>query len=80
MNRRSIRIVHLVKLVDKAHAAVGEHQGAALEGPLAGHGITMNRCSETDRRGALASRINGAMARLFDIFEELTLGGTGVTE
>lgn len=36
---RAVGVGHLVELVDAADALVGEHQGSALQGHLAGHGV-----------------------------------------
>mmetsp|Transcript_7151 Transcript_7151/g.18603 ORF Transcript_7151/g.18603 Transcript_7151/m.18603 type:complete len:462 (-) Transcript_7151:622-2007(-) len=80
VDRRAVLVVHLVELVDQAHAAVGEHQRATLERPLARHLVAVDRGGEPDGRGALARGVDGAVSGLLDVLEELRLGRARVAE
>ena len=53
----AVRLAHLVELVDETHAAVRQHQRAALQRPLARARIAMHRRRQTDRRGAFSRRV-----------------------
>jgi len=55
---RARGIVHLVKLIDAAHATIGEDEGARLENQLSRFGVARHVRRETDRRGALAASID----------------------
>mmetsp|Transcript_127026 Transcript_127026/g.320962 ORF Transcript_127026/g.320962 Transcript_127026/m.320962 type:complete len:236 (-) Transcript_127026:911-1618(-) len=74
----SIVVVHLVKLVDEAHAVIGKDHSTALQAPLPVL-IPGHRRSETHRAGALPGRVHRARECLLDVFEELRLREAGVT-
>mmetsp|Transcript_21527 Transcript_21527/g.59642 ORF Transcript_21527/g.59642 Transcript_21527/m.59642 type:complete len:214 (-) Transcript_21527:1726-2367(-) len=42
MDGHPVLVIHLVELIDEAHPLVCQHQGAALQGPLLGHGIPVH--------------------------------------
>jgi len=50
----AVLVVHLVELVDEADAAVGQHERAALQRPLARHRVLLHRGRQADRARALA--------------------------
>ena len=50
----AVAVAHLVKLVNQADAAVGEHERPALESPLARDRVHVHTRRETDSTGALA--------------------------
>ena len=80
MYRRTVLIVHLVKLVDQAVALIRQHQRAALECPLARHGVLAHARGKTDRRRALTRREYGPMRSLLDVLEELRFCGSWVAQ
>ena len=52
------RVGHLVELVDAAHATVAQHECATLQHHLTRLGVLRDVRRETDRRGALATRVD----------------------
>ena len=74
VNARAILVVHLVELVDDAHALVGEHESARLQRPLARHRVLLHIGGQADRARALTGRVDGPVRRLLHILEELRLG------
>ena len=61
-------------------ALICEHQRAALECPLARHGVLAHARGETDRRRALARREHRPMRSLLDVLEELRFRGSWVAQ
>lgn len=80
VNRRSVMIVHLVKLVDQAYTLVCEHESPTLESPFTSHRILSDRRRKTNGRCTLTSCEHTTVCRLFDILEKLGLGRSRVTE
>ena len=74
MDRDAVLVVHLVELVDQAHAPVRQHQGPALQGPLPGDGVPLHRGRQAHRRRALARGEHRALRRALDVLQELRLG------
>ena len=80
VDRRAVLLGHLVELVDEAEPAVGEHERAALERPLARQLVAVHARREPDRRRALARRVHGARRDLLGVLEQLRLGRARVAE
>ena len=51
----SVCVVHFVKFVNETGSLVCQYQRSAFQSPLPRHGILAHACSQTDRRGTLAS-------------------------
>ena len=49
VDRDAVLVVHFVKLVDEADAAVGQHQGASLQRPLPRDGVLVHRRRQPHR-------------------------------
>lgn len=75
---RPVAVVHLVELVDAADAVVGEHQGAALEHHLVGHGVAHDRGGEADAAAAASGGVDAARGDFGDVLEELRFGDSRV--
>ncbi len=75
---RPVAVVHLVELVDAADAVVGEHQGAALEHHLVGHGVAHHRGGEADAATASSGGVDAARGDFGDVLEELRFGDSRV--
>ncbi|KAJ6443533.1 hypothetical protein O9K51_04712 [Purpureocillium lavendulum] len=80
VNRGAVLVIHLVELVNQAGAAIGQHEGAALERPLARQRVATDASRQTDGTGALARGEDGTVRRLLDVLEHLGLGRAGVAE
>jgi len=78
VDRRAVRLVHLVKLVNAAHTVVSEDKGTALEDHLAGDGVAHDRRRQTHARRTLARCVDAAGGDLGNVLEQLRLGHTGV--
>jgi hypothetical protein len=76
----AVLVGHLVELVDAADAAVGEDERAALEHPLARHGVLVDGRGEADGGRALARGVDAAGGGLLDVLEDLGLGRARVAE
>jgi hypothetical protein len=72
-------LAHFIELVNEADSLIRKDQRTALEGPLLGHGISVHTSSQTNRRRAFSGRIHRSRSDLLSIFQNLRLGGAGVT-
>lgn len=73
-------VIHLVKLIDEADAAVCEDEGAPLEGPLARHGVLGDGRGQADCTRTLAGCVHRPRRRLLDVLQKLRLGRPGVAD
>lgn len=80
VNRCSVRIVHLVELVDQAVAFIGQYKCTTLKRPFARHWVFADRSGQTDSGSTLTGGEDRSRRRLFNVLEELRFGGTGITE
>lgn len=71
MDGRSILIVHLVELVNKADTFVSENQSSSFQDPFLRYWISVNTSSETYCTCTLASCVNNSWEDLLDVLEEL---------
>ncbi|OSX69559.1 hypothetical protein BU14_1395s0002 [Porphyra umbilicalis] len=75
-----VRRVHLVKLVNRAHAVIREHQRARLDAKLARLHILGHRRGEARRRRRFARRVDAARGKGDGVFEELGFGRRRVAD
>ena len=80
MDGHAILVVHLVELVDQAHAPVREHQRAAFQNPLARHRVFVHRRGQTHRGRALAGGVHAPPRGFLHVLQKLRLGDAGVAE
>ena len=80
VDRRPVRVVHLVELVDETGTLVGEDQRTALERPLARNRVFADARSETDCGSTLTCCEHGPVCGFLDILEELRFCCTRVTK
>ncbi|GIX63289.1 ubiquitin fusion degradation protein 1 [Babesia caballi] len=78
VDRDAVLVGHLVELVDAADAHVGEHQGSALQRPLAAGRVAPQPRGETHRGGALSGGEHASRRRFVHIGQELRLAQPGV--
>lgn len=76
---RTIRVSHLVELIDAADALIGQHQGAALERHFASEWILHDSCRQTHARGAAACGVLRAYGQATNVAQQLRFGHTGIT-
>lgn len=69
VNGRAVGVGHLVELVDAADALVGEHQGSALEGHLAGQRVLHHGGGQTDAGRATTGGVLAWTAERQETFE-----------
>lgn len=80
MDGHAVLIAHLVEFVNADDTAVGEDHGTTFEVELAGLGVALDGSGETGGGGTFTGGVDGNWGDLFNEFEELGFGGTGVTE
>ena len=80
MDRGSIFVVHLVKLVDQANTFVSQYQGTSFESPLTSHWISMYSRSQSYSTCSFTSGVDHSWIDLLNILEELRLGCSRVSE
>ena len=61
MDGSAVLVVHLIELVDQAHALVGQHKRASLQRPLAGHWVGTHSGGQTNGARTLTC------ARVYDV-------------
>ena len=74
VNRRSVQLVHLVKLVNANDATIGQDHCACLKTPLARLIVLGDGGSETDATGAATGGVDCARCRFQNVAQQLRLG------
>ena len=80
VDRRPVPVVHLVELVDEAHAFIRQYECATLERPFTCHGVFTHARCKTDSRRTLPSSEHSSVGRLLHILQKLTLRRAWITE
>ena len=80
VDRRPVRVVHFIELINKAVALVRKDQCTTFKRPLPSYRVFANTGGKTDSGGALACCENGTMRGLLYVLQELRFRGTGVSE
>lgn len=80
MDTGSILVIHFVELINKANTLVSKDQCATLEDPFSRNGVFVDASSQADCACALTRRVDNTMENLFDVFKELRLGSTRVSQ
>lgn len=78
MNSGTIRLVHLVKLINASNTIVGKHKRASLEQHLVGDRVLGHGSSETDTRGTFTGRVDAARGDTGNVLEKLGFGNSRV--
>jgi len=78
VDRRAIRFIHFVELVDAAHALVGQHQCSSLESHVSRRDVFRNGCGKTDARGTLSGCVHSARRNRGDVFQKLGFCNSGI--
>jgi hypothetical protein len=79
VNGGSIAVIHLVKLIDTAHAVVGEHKSTTFEDHLVSDRVTHNSGGQTDTTATATGCVDTSGRYLGDVLQELRFGHTRVT-
>lgn len=80
VDRRSVGVVHLVKLVDEANTLVGEHESTAFQRPFACHWVLAHTGGQTDGGSTLTGSEDGTVCSFLDILQELGFCCTRISE
>lgn len=79
MEHRARGVVHLVELVDAAHATIGEDERSRLKDELSALRVAGHVRRETDGGRTFTAGVDTPGSDLVDIGQDLRLGGRGVT-
>lgn len=58
MNRSSICVIHLIKLINKTNTLVSKNKGPSFQSPFLGNGRPLNICSQSNSRCTLGETRN----------------------
>ena len=80
MNRGSILLIHLVKLINQTDSLVSKNHSSTFQSPFSCARISMNTGGETNSCSTFTGCIDYSMESFFNIFKNLGFSSTRISE